>query len=111
MNVSQLLAKLEDYKKEYNNISSQYGSVDYDSVTVYFGSKMWMDSYYDAPHCLFTNPNERSEKEIIADNDKVTLLLNEADQLCRDNGLEGLLLEGTVAYWLGILPEPYTSVY
>lgn len=106
MLVTELLSKLESYKREVNEITDQYNPAYYEDCEVYFGSLMWSDCYEGE-----ANPNNHSYDQIRENMRKVDVIVAKADALLKDHNLTQLLLEGTAAYWLGILPDPYTSVY
>lgn len=109
MLISDILEQLNDLKKEYNRIASNYNPVGYDSCEVNFGSVMWMDAY--AEDCAYSNPNGRTKEQIAQDHERVRKIIEEADAILEKHQLHQFLLEQTTAYWLGVYAEPYTSVY
>lgn len=109
MLISDILEQLNDLKKEYNRIASNYNPIGYEDCDVNFGSIMWMDAYpQDKEQC---NPNNKTEEQIDADYKRVRKIIEEADAIFEKHQLHQFLLEQTTAYWLGVYAEPYTSVY
>lgn len=109
MLISEILEKLNDLKKEYNQIASNYQPVGYEDCEVNFGSVMWMDAYPEDREQ--SNPNGRTEEQIDQDHQRVRKIIEEADAILEEHKLTQFLLEETTAYWLGVYAEPYTSVY
>ena len=109
MLLSEILEDLETLKKEYQEIASQYGDVNYEDCTVHFGSTMWYDAF--SQEMDTANPNGYTIQHIDKDFERVTQIVHEATKIFKANNLNQFLLEEDPSYWLGLLPEPYTSVY
>lgn len=109
MLLSEVLEQLEKLKQEYASIASQYGQVYYEDTAVYFGSTMWYDAY--AQDLYSANPYDRSIEDLEKDYKRATKIVDEANKLFKQHNLDQFLLERDASYWLGVLPEPYTSVY
>lgn len=109
MLISEILEKLNELKKEYNQIASNYCPVGYEDCEVNFGSIMWIEAYTEDREQ--SNPNGRTEEQIDQDHQRVRKIIEEADAILEEHKLTQFLLEETTAYWLGVYAEPYTSVY
>lgn len=116
MEVSQVLAELEIIKNQYQLISKKYGDIYYGGdCLVYIGSQMWYDELFE-----YGSQSDRLEyfEDIgvtddiaVADHKKCVRLIKEAESLLKLHKLDRLLTDGGVMYWIGALPEPYTSSY
>lgn len=116
MEVSQVLAELENIKNQYQLISKKYGDIYYGGdCQVYIGSQMWYDEVFKYGTELYRRDYfddiEVTDEIAIADHKQCVNLIREAEGLLKLHKLDKLLIDGGVMYWIGALPEPYTSAY
>lgn len=112
MYIANLLCELEDYKKEYLSIASKYESYlfsDDNGNSLNFGSQMWLEAYYY--DCNTTEKDTSQGTTILEDMLEVTRIILKVDALCDEHRLSQFLINGTSSFWLGVLPEPYSSSY
>ena len=118
MEVSEILNKLDAIKAQYQEIANKYAEIAYGGdCTVYIGSQMWYDELFEytpeneRKHFLYNCDPSLTNGQAIADHEKCGELIREAEQLLKKYELDKLLIDGGVMYWIGALPEPYTSAY
>lgn len=118
MEVSEILNKLDAIKAQYQEIANKYGEIEYGGdCTVYIGSQMWYEELFEYMQeserkCFLYNCDPSlTNGQAIADHKKCGELIQEAEQLLKKYNLDKLLIDGGVMYWIGALPEPYTSAY
>ena len=118
MEVSEILNKLDAIKAQYQEIANKYGQIEYGGdCTVYIGSQMWYDELFEymqkseRKSFLYNCDPSLTNEQAIADHERCGELIQEAEQLLKKYNLDQLLIGGGVMYWIGALPEPYTSAY
>ena len=118
MEVSEILNKLDAIKAQYQEIANKYAKIEYGGdCTVYIGSQMWYDELFEymqeneRKSFLYSCDTTLTDKQALEDHEKCGKLIQEAEQLLKKYKLDKLLIDGGVMYWIGALPEPYTSAY